>query len=211
MDDGGESSFCVQRRVPLAHDGNPTGMRRLERIETRLPYPMHAWPRVFGLLGPTARAFVIFFGRYVPWPSTKNSLLRLLGCRIDPYATVGLGATFDIFRPDLISVGRGAIIGYNVTILTHEFRPDGVFVGPVEIGEGALIGANATILAGVRIGAGAQVGAGAVVTRDVPDGRRAFGVPARVAEEARRGWRSTRSGSSSQRLRKASSWRRRPT
>ncbi len=186
-------------------------MRRLQRLDVELPYPMYHWTKVFGLYLPTARAFVIFLSRYVPWPGIKNAMLRGLGSRIGPYAAVGLGATFDIFRPDLISIGRGAVIGYNVTILTHEFRPDGVYVGPVEIGDGALIGANATVLAGVRIGEGAQVGAGAVVTRDVPDGSRAFGVPARVSEEARGGWGSTRTGSSAPSSRRASSWRRRPT
>ncbi|MDA8346890.1 MAG: DapH/DapD/GlmU-related protein [Thermaerobacter sp.] len=186
-------------------------MRRLSRIDLDLPYPMYEWQKVFGLFRPTACAFVIFLTRYVPWSAVKNAMLRGLGSRIDPYAAVGLGATFDIFRPDLISIGKGAIIGYNVTILTHEFRPDGVYVGPVEIGEGALIGANATVLAGVRIGAGAQVGAGAVVTRDIPDGRRAFGVPARVFEEEQHSWRSIHSGSSIRTSRRASSWRRRPT
>lgn len=43
---------------------------------------------------------------------------------------------------------------------------------------GASIGSNATIVAGVTIGRGAMVGAGAVVTRDIPDGALALGVPA---------------------------------
>ncbi|MFC7479987.1 DapH/DapD/GlmU-related protein [Luedemannella flava] len=47
------------------------------------------------------------------------------------------------------------------------------------MGRGARVGANVTILPGVRIGAGALIGAGAVVTRDVPDGAVAVGVPAR--------------------------------
>jgi acetyltransferase-like isoleucine patch superfamily enzyme len=51
--------------------------------------------------------------------------------------------------------------------------------GP-SIGPGAQIGVNVTILPFVRIGAGALVGAGSVVTRDLPDGCVAFGNPAVV-------------------------------
>jgi acetyltransferase-like isoleucine patch superfamily enzyme len=51
--------------------------------------------------------------------------------------------------------------------------------GP-SIGAGARIGVNVTILPFVRIGAGALVGAGATVTRDLPDGCVAYGNPAVV-------------------------------
>jgi acetyltransferase-like isoleucine patch superfamily enzyme len=50
---------------------------------------------------------------------------------------------------------------------------------------GAKVGSGSTILAGVTIGMDALVGAGSVVTRDVPVGATAFGVPARVREESR--------------------------
>jgi UDP-2-acetamido-3-amino-2,3-dideoxy-glucuronate N-acetyltransferase len=48
------------------------------------------------------------------------------------------------------------------------------------IGRGAALGSNATILGGVRVGEGAMVGAGAVVTADVPPHAVVAGVPARV-------------------------------
>jgi acetyltransferase-like isoleucine patch superfamily enzyme len=52
--------------------------------------------------------------------------------------------------------------------------------GDIIIEEEAWLGVGVTVLDGVRIGKGAVVGAGSVVTRDIPEGAIAFGVPARV-------------------------------
>jgi len=51
------------------------------------------------------------------------------------------------------------------------------------IGAGAQIGVNVTILPYVRIGRGSIIGAGSVVTRDIPDGMVAYGVPAVVVRD----------------------------
>ena len=50
---------------------------------------------------------------------------------------------------------------------------------------GAKVGSGSTILAGVTVGEEALVGAGSVVTRDVPPGAIAYGVPACVRGENR--------------------------
>lgn len=54
-----------------------------------------------------------------------------------------------------------------------------LMAGP-SIGEGAQIGVNVTLLPYVRIGAGSLIGAGAVVVLDIPPGVVAFGNPAMV-------------------------------
>ena len=54
----------------------------------------------------------------------------------------------------------------------------------VHVGADAWLGARVTVLPGVRVGDGAVVAAGAVVTKDLPSGCIAAGVPARVI-----GWR----------------------
>ena len=50
--------------------------------------------------------------------------------------------------------------------------------GPVVIEDNVWIGEKASILSGVHIGRGAIIGTGAVVTKDVPAGHMAIGVPA---------------------------------
>ena len=50
------------------------------------------------------------------------------------------------------------------------------------IGDGAFLGVDTMLVAPVTVGAGARTGAGAVVTRDVPPGKLAVGVPARIRE-----------------------------
>lgn len=52
--------------------------------------------------------------------------------------------------------------------------------GGILIEDDVWLGFGVIVLDGVRIGKGAVVGAGAVVTRDVPEGAIALGVPARV-------------------------------
>ena len=74
------------------------------------------------------------------------------------------------------TIGEGANIGAGT--ITCNF--DGERKHKTEIGPGAFIGSDTMLVAPVRVGRGARTGAGAVVTRDVPDGSVAVGIPARV-------------------------------
>ena len=57
---------------------------------------------------------------------------------------------------------------------------DGTNKNRTEIGDGAFVGVDTMLVAPVKLGKGARTGAGSVVTKDVPDGATAVGVPARV-------------------------------
>ena len=54
------------------------------------------------------------------------------------------------------------------------------------IGKGAFIGSDTILRAPIEIGEGAYTGAGSVVTRNVPAGKLAVGVPARIREKLNR-------------------------
>ncbi|MZP29383.1 acetyltransferase [Heliobacterium undosum] len=126
---------------------------------------------------------VILLARYVPFLELKNRLYRLLGMRVGKDASVAFMVMMDILHPELITVGNDCVIGYNTTILAHEYLLREYRLGEVRIGDGVVIGANSTILPGVSIGDHAIVAAGAVVTADVPPNTFVAGVPARVIRQ----------------------------
>lgn len=74
---------------------------------------------------------------------------------------------------------ENTVIGYNTTILAHEYLIKEYRLGEVIIGENVMIGANTTILPGVTIGDGATVAAGSVVHKDVAAGSFVGGNPLR--------------------------------
>lgn len=156
-------------------------MRRYESFPVNGKNSMQYWTRVVPFWRVCFNFLVIEVCRFLPFLGLKNFCYRhFLGMQVGADVSVGLMAMFDIFRPDYITIGANTIIGYNATILCHEFLPREYRLGRVEIGRDVLIGANATILPGVRIGDGAVVAAGAVVTGDVPANTMVAGVPARV-------------------------------
>ncbi|WP_375754767.1 acyltransferase [Priestia endophytica] len=124
---------------------------------------------------------VIQLARYMPFLKVKNWLYRtFLRINIGEKTSFALMAMVDVMFPERISVGRNSIIGYNTTILTHEYLIKEYRLGNVEIGSEVMIGANTTILPGVTIGDGAIVAAGTVVHRNVAPGTFVGGNPMNV-------------------------------
>jgi len=73
-------------------------------------------------------------------------------------------------------LGEDANIGAGT--ITANF--DGTNKNRTVIGDGAFVGVDTMLVAPVKLGKGSRTGAGSVVTKDVPDGATAVGVPARV-------------------------------
>ncbi|MRG84738.1 acyltransferase [Salinibacillus xinjiangensis] len=124
---------------------------------------------------------VIQAARYTPFLSLKNWMYRkLLKMQVGNQTSFALMVMLDVMFPEKISVGRNTVIGYNTTILAHEYLIKEYRLGKVEIGDEVMIGANSTILPGVEIGDGAIVSAGTVVHKDVPAGCFVGGNPMQV-------------------------------
>ena len=90
-----------------------------------------------------------------------------------------------------IEIGCGVLIAANCALYPHDHgvAPEQPIrdqpletKGPIVIGDHAWLGTGVIVLGKVRIGKGAVIGAGSVVTKDIPDGAIAFGVPARVVK-----------------------------
>ena len=95
-----------------------------------------------------------------------------------------------------VTIGDRCLFGPGCTVVTplHPLRPherqgvlcrDGqtrflCYAKPVTIGSDCWFGANVTVCPGVTVGDGCVIGAGSVVTRDIPAGTFAAGVPAKV-------------------------------
>jgi bifunctional UDP-N-acetylglucosamine pyrophosphorylase/glucosamine-1-phosphate N-acetyltransferase len=137
------------------------------------------------------------------WASIVESAI------VEDEASVG---PFSHLRPGTV-VGRGAEVGNYAELKNAHLGPDSKqhhmsYLGDAEVGErvnigagtvtanfdgtrktrttigdDAFIGVDTMIVAPREIGEGARTGAGAVVTQDVPPGKLAVGVPARIREQ----------------------------
>jgi sugar O-acyltransferase (sialic acid O-acetyltransferase NeuD family) len=107
------------------------------------------------------------------------------GVHLGPGAMICAGAV----------VNPGSAIGANVILNTgctvdhhnrvgdHAHLAPGVHLGgEVTVGEGVFLGIGSTVIPGRTIGAWSMVGAGSVVTKDIPEGVMAVGVPARIMD-----------------------------
>lgn len=156
-------------------------MRKTDRYPVKGVNSLRQVYRTVPFLKVVKNFIFIQLARYTPFMGMKNWIYRIfLRMKVGEDTAFALMVMVDLMFPEKITVGRNSVIGYNTTILSHEYLIKEYRLGEVYIGDEVLIGANSTILPGVTIGDGAIVSAGTLVNKDVPAGSFVGGNPMRM-------------------------------
>ena len=127
-----------------------------------------------------------FWGKGLRWLGRIVSQISrwFTGIEIHPGATIGNGVFIDHGMG--VVIGETAVIGDGCTIY------QGVTLGGTSLAKGAkrhptlgrnvVVGAGAKVLGGFDVGDHAAIGSNAVVTKPVPAGATAVGIPARIIQ-----------------------------
>ncbi|HEY2916219.1 MAG TPA: bifunctional UDP-N-acetylglucosamine diphosphorylase/glucosamine-1-phosphate N-acetyltransferase GlmU [Candidatus Limnocylindrales bacterium] len=155
------------------------------------------------VVGPGATIVDSRIGRdSVVWASVVESSRVGDGVRIGPFShlragsVVGDGAEIGNYAEIKNTTLGAGVKSHHMSYLGDAELGDGTNVGAgtitanwdgtrknrTSVGKRAFLGVDTMLVAPVTVGDGARTGAGAVVTKDVPPGKLAVGVPARVRE-----------------------------
>jgi sugar O-acyltransferase (sialic acid O-acetyltransferase NeuD family) len=100
----------------------------------------------------------------------------------------GINIMPHVFISNSVHIGEGSLVNTAASIHHDvfidefcEIMPGSRILGGAILGKDCRVGAGAQVLPGIKIGSSTIVGAGAVVTRDLPEGVVAIGIPASIA------------------------------
>ena len=113
----------------------------------------------------------------------SNVTRTLTGVEIHPGATIG--RRFFIDHGMGVVIGETSVVGDDV-MLYHDVTLGGRSMAKVKrhptVGDRVTIGSGARVLGDINVGDDSQIGANSVVTKDVPAGAVAVGIPAQIRE-----------------------------
>ena len=97
-------------------------MRKFDKYPTEGPNALWQIYRTVSKWKGIRNFVFIQMARYSPSLGFKNWLYRrMLGMTIGENTAFGLMVMVDVFFPEKIFIGNNSIIGYNTTILAHEY------------------------------------------------------------------------------------------
>jgi acetyltransferase-like isoleucine patch superfamily enzyme len=145
-------------------------------------------PRIFGKVKFVPDGRLVIGDRFIV--AGHRSQVTLL---VSPGATLRIGDDVGINHGTEIEAWHDVRIGNNtmlapyVSIIDHdrhEIEPGAqMYRGPVVIGNNVWLCRNVCVMSGVTIGDGSVIGANSVVTKDIPAGVFAAGLPAKVIRQ----------------------------
>jgi acetyltransferase-like isoleucine patch superfamily enzyme len=121
--------------------------------------------------------------------------------KIISYKNVWIGSNVSVANQVILDgrgglyLGDGCLIGFQTIFITCTHKSEqldlpvhhqGFYSKPITVGKNTWLGARCTILPGVTIGDSAIIAAGSVITKDIPPGVVAAGVPCRVISQRRK-------------------------
>jgi len=179
----GAASACVVWAVAVS---DPRPLVLAAAVVYLAPPLLH---RLHDRLAPLERGFSPVVGdHYLPWwgshqiqllfiglpaleaalrlvPGLYSAWLRLWGARIG--RAVYWTPRVQLLDRSLIDIGDGVVFGHEAAVSAHVITVRRgelqLFLGPVEVGAGAMIGARAVLSPGARVPAGVQVPAATIV------------------------------------------------
>ncbi|MEZ4886663.1 MAG: hypothetical protein R3E32_18185 [Chitinophagales bacterium] len=126
---------------------------------------------------------------------TSNKYTNIISPNSVIYSTSTLGVGINISDhvvlsayshiENFVTISKGTIIGHHTHVGDFCTMNQGVQIaGNCRIGEGTLFGMGAHIVDGITIGKNSVIGACSLVTKDIPEGVVAYGIPAKIIRPA---------------------------
>lgn len=182
-----EAQRLLARSGAMYNDLTP----QLVAARERAVLATNAYNASFGRPGPEREALLAVLLASI---GTGVHFEPTFRCEFGHNITIGdnFYGNFDCVMLDggAITIGSNVLLGPRVSIYTSNHALDpaervagACYARPVEVGDNVWVGGGVTINPGVTIGADAVIGSGSVVTRDVPAGTVAAGVPAAVLRD----------------------------
>src|SRR5699024_7553502 len=111
-------------------------MRRTERFTVSKTNSLWQIYKTVSFWKVVKNFIVIQIARYTPFLRMKNWLYRtFLRMKVGKHTAFALMVMPDIMFPEKIEIGKNSILGYNTTILAHEYLIKEYRIGRVIIGD----------------------------------------------------------------------------
>jgi acetyltransferase-like isoleucine patch superfamily enzyme len=149
-----------------------------------------------GPIGPIAYGLRFLFDVFLRWlvlfmplSRMRVPLHRARGVKIGKGVLIGYNVTIDDVYPRMVTIGNGVALSDGVFLVAHSKPPEYFegqlesFVAPLTVKDNVWIGVGAIVLPGVTVGEGSIISAGSLVTRDVRPHWLVAGNPARHIQE----------------------------